>query len=188
MKDFLLRWDFFYTFLQGSPNPQNYELAPQVPENNYQCSPSSLKINSHYPQIPKTPGAPCADPGFFVRGVQVNLTKKLWQRFFWSTAYFTEVKWLIFLKKTIIFQGSRGGPTFSRGGGGFQLFPVGGGVQLLIPYRTHITFDLPGGGGVRTPCRPSGSALGPHLQFYQWPGFYLVLVLRDWWMHGWVDK
>ena len=33
-------------------------------------------------------------------------------------AYFTEVKWLI-SKKTIIFQGSRGGggPTFSRGGG-----------------------------------------------------------------------
>ena len=29
-------------------------------------------------------------------------------------AYFTEVKWLI-SKKTIIFQGSRGGPTFSRG-------------------------------------------------------------------------
>ena len=36
--------------------------------------------------------------------------------FFKSSAYFTEVKWLI-SKKTIIFQGSRRGPTFSRGGG-----------------------------------------------------------------------
>ena len=43
--------------------------------------------------------------------------------FFLSSAYFTEVKWLI-SKKTIIFQGSRGGPTFSRGGG-VQLFPGG---------------------------------------------------------------
>ena len=63
-------------------------------------------------------------------GVQVNLSKKLRQRFFfflfflYSSAYFTEVKWLI-SKKTIIFQGSRGGPTFSRGGGGAQLFPGG---------------------------------------------------------------
>ena len=81
----------------------------------------------------------CADPGIFVRGggVQVNLTKKALTTFIYflifylilfnSSAYFTEVKWLIL--KTIIFQGSRGGPTFSRGGGG------GGGVQLLIPYR-----------------------------------------------------
>ena len=46
-----------------------------------------------------------------------------------SLAYFTEVNWLI-SKKTIIFQGSRGGPTFSRGGSNFFQ-----GVQLLIPYR-----------------------------------------------------
>ena len=51
-------------------------------------------------------------------GVRVNLTKKSPDDvFFWSSAYFTEVKWLI-SKKTIIFQGSGGGPTFSRGGGG----------------------------------------------------------------------
>ena len=41
-----------------------------------------------------------------------------------SSAYFTEVKWLI-SKKTIIFQGSRGGPTFSRGGGGSNFFQGG---------------------------------------------------------------
>ena len=57
-----------------------------------------------------------------------------------------------YLKKTIIFQGFRGGgggqhlpgggPTFSRGG-----------VQISI--ETHITCDIPGGPG---PLSPSGSA------------------------------
>ena len=95
----------------------------------------------------------CADPGIFVRGVQVNLTKKLRQRFFlfvfffYSSAYFTEVKWLI-SKKTIIFQGSRGGPTFSRGGG--PTFSRGS--NCLFPIETHITCDFPGGGP--DPCPP----------------------------------
>ena len=40
------------------------------------------------------------------------------------------------------FQGSRGGPTFS-GGGGVQLFP--GGFNCLYPIETHITCDVPGG-------------------------------------------
>ena len=31
---------FVFTLLQGSLNPQNYELAPQILENNYQCSPA----------------------------------------------------------------------------------------------------------------------------------------------------
>ena len=44
-------------------------------------------------------------------------------------AYFTEDKWLI-SKKTIIFHGSRGDPTFSRAGPTFS-----NGVQLLIPYK-----------------------------------------------------
>ena len=46
-------------------------------------------------------------------------------------------------KKTIIFHGFRGCPTFSRG---FQLFPGGGGggVQMLISIETHITCDFPG--------------------------------------------
>ena len=64
-------------------------------------------------------------------GVQVNLTKKALTTFFlffYSSTYFTEVKWLI-SKKTIMFQGSGGGPLFSRG---VLIFP-GGGVQLLIP-------------------------------------------------------
>ena len=45
------------------------------------------------------------------------------------------------------FQGSRGDPTFSRGGGGggVQLFP--GGSICLYPIETHITCDFPGWGG-----------------------------------------
>ena len=39
-------------------------------------------------------------------------------------------------EKTILFQGSRRGLTFSRGGG--QLFP-GRGVQMPISIETHIT-------------------------------------------------
>ena len=57
------------------------------------------------------------------------------------------------------FQGSGGGPTFSRR---VQLFP-GGGVQLLIPIETHITCDFPGG-WVWTPSPP----LDPHLSLWLW--------------------
>ena len=68
---------------------------------------------------------------------------------------------MVISKKTIIFKGFRGGPTFSRGGGR-QLFPWrGGGVQWVISIETHITCDFPGGGGGgggRTPYPPSGSA------------------------------
>ena len=42
-------------------------------------------------------------------------------------------------------------------GGGVQLFPGGGGVQLLIPYRNPITCDFPGGSG------PTDHPLDPHL-------------------------
>ena len=48
--------------------------------------------------------------------------------FFLSLAYFTEVKWSI-SKKSIIFQSSRGGPTFSRGGGS-NFFQGGGGGPI----------------------------------------------------------
>ena len=94
----------------------------------------------------------CADPGIFVRGggIQVSLTKKALTT---SSAYFTEVKWSI-SKKSIIFQGSRGGPTFSRGGGG------GRGSSCLFPVETHITCDFPGGSGPPVPPPPP---LDPHL-------------------------
>ena len=54
-----------------------------------------------------------------------------------------------------IFQGSGRGPTIFQG---VQLFPEG--VQLPIPYRNpYILVIFQGGGGVRTPCPPSGSAI-----------------------------
>ena len=57
----------------------------------------------------------------------------------------------------ILYQGSRGGPLFSRrGGGGVQLFQ-GGGVQMLISIETHIrTCYFPG--ACTDPLSPSGSA------------------------------
>ena len=59
----------------------------------------------------------------------------------------------------ILYQGSRGGPLFSRGGGGFKLFPGGGGVQMLISLETHKrTCYFPG--GCLDPLSPSGSAHG----------------------------
>ena len=47
---------------------------------------------------------------------------------------------MVISKKTIIFQGFRGGPTFSRGGPAFSR-----GVQMLISIETHQTCDFPGG-------------------------------------------
>ena len=62
---------------------------------------------------------------------------------------------MVISKKTIIFQGFRGGPTYSRGSNFFQGW---GEVQMLISIETHITSDFPGGWGVRAPYSPSGSA------------------------------
>ena len=60
----------------------------------------------------------------------------------------------------ILYQGSRGGPFFSSGGGGCQTFSRG--VQMLISLETHIRtsyFPGGGGGGVRTPY----PTLDPHM-------------------------
>ena len=55
----------------------------------------------------------------------------------------------------ILYQGSKGGPLFSRGG--CQTFSRGG-VQMLVYLETHIdTCYFPG--GVRTPYTP----LDPHM-------------------------
>ena len=67
----------------------------------------------------------------------------------------TEVKWLI-SKKIIIFQGSGGGPTFSRGSNFFQ----GGGSNCLFPIETHIPCDFP---GESKPPVPPPPPLDPHL-------------------------
>ena len=97
----------------------------------------------------------CRSSRIFRQGGPGQSDKKALTTFFFLVlSLFSEVKWSI-SNKAIIFQGSRGGPTFSRG---VQLFPGvcgGGGSNCLFPIETHITCDFPGGGGgVRTPCPP----------------------------------
>ena len=48
---------------------------------------------------------------------------------------------MVYLRKTILFQGSGGGPTFPGGPIYFQ------GVQMLISIETYRTCDFPEGGG-----------------------------------------
>ena len=74
---------------------------------------------------------------------------------------------MVNFKEIYFFQGSRGGPTFSRGGGGSNFFQ--GGSNCLFPIETHITCDFPGGSG--TPVPPSGSALDPPLKNHKNIGF-----------------
>ena len=57
---------------------------------------------------------------------------------------------MVISKKTIIFQGFRGGQYFPEG---VQLFP--GGVQMLISIEPHKTCDFPGG------SRPPIPSLNP---------------------------
>ena len=65
----------------------------------------------------------------------------------------------------ILYQGSRGGPLFSRG---VSNFFGGGGVQLLICIETNVhTCYFPG--GVRTPYPP----LDPHMGYVIITGQYL---------------
>ena len=67
--------------------------------------------------------------------------------FFLSSAYSSEVKWLI--SKKTHFSRFQGGPTFSRGGGG---------SNCLFPIETHIACDFPGGSGPLFP-----PPLDPHM-------------------------
>ena len=96
-------------------------------------------------------------------GVQVSLTKKSSDNVFFCfflvlSLFYRSLEWSI-SKKSIIFQGSRGGPTFSRGGGS-NFFQGGGGSNSLFPIETHITCYFPGGGGGPDPLSPP---LDPHL-------------------------
>ena len=58
MTAFSLRLNIFFTFLQGSLNPKNYEPTPESPENNYQFSPDPRKLKAILPRSPKPMGAP----------------------------------------------------------------------------------------------------------------------------------
>ena len=92
--------------------------------------------------------SPCPDPGIFVRGGPGQSDKKkalttFFFFFFFSPPLILQTSNGQFQRNLIIFQGSRGGPTFSRG---VQLFPGGGegGSNCLFPIETHITCDFPG--------------------------------------------
>ena len=102
-------------------------------------------LNSMYHRTPT-----CADPGIFVRGVQVSLTKKALTTFFFFFFFFFLVLSLFYRSRMVgfkeIYQFSR-----IRGGGGRS--NIGGGSNCLFHIETHITCDFPGG-GVRTPCPP----------------------------------
>ena len=67
------------------------------------------------------------------------------------TLQFTEGSNGFIAEKTILilYQGSRGGPLFSRGGGGLTFFKGGG--QMPISIETHIRTCYFPEGGVRTP-------------------------------------
>ena len=74
-------------------------------------------------------------------------------------------------QRSIVFQGSRWGPIFSRGSNFFQ-----GVSNCLFPIETHILCDFPE--GVRTPCPPpSGSAhawCSPHSFMVKATVHYLI--------------
>ena len=68
---------------------------------------------------------------------------------------------MVISKKTIIFKGFRGGPTFQGGEGNFFHGGGGGGVQWVLPIVTHITCDFPGWGG-----GPHIPPLDLHMRFH----------------------
>ena len=118
----------------------------------------------------------CADPGIFVRGVQVNLTKKLWQRFFLVLSLFYRSQMVKFKENYHFSRFQRGSNIFQ--GGGVQLFP--GGSNCLFPIETHITCAFPGGSG--SPAPPP--SLDPHLHAsFEW----LTKTLVGHCMHTVVD-
>ena len=56
---------------------------------------------------------------------------------------------MVWLQRKLYFSNDPEGVNYFQG---VQLFPGGGGVQMLISIETHMTCDFPGvGGGVRTP-------------------------------------
>ena len=88
----------------------------------------------------------CADPGIFVRGVQVRLTKKAKKKFF----FFFLVLSLFYRSQMVNFKEIYHFSRFQRGSNFFQ----GGGSNCLFPIETHITCDFPGGGGSGPPVPP----------------------------------
>ena len=66
---------------------------------------------------------------------------------------------MVLLQRKLYFSKDPEGVQHFPVGVGVQLFPgEGGEVQILFSIKRHINCDFPGGGGVRTPYPPSGSA------------------------------
>ena len=102
---------------------------------------------------------------FWSVGVHVSQTKtKLWQRFFVVLSLYYRSQKVNF-KGIYHFSRFKRGSNIFQGGGGVPTFSRGGGSNCIFPIETHITCDFPGGGGVRTPCPPSGSALACNYHF-----------------------
>ena len=96
----------------------------------------------------------CADPGIVFRGSRPDVQKTVWTTFFFFSPQlilqFTEgVQWF-YNRENYTFEGSRGDPPFSKGGGStFSTW-----VQMLISIEIHITCDFQGGGGGPGPLSP----------------------------------
>ena len=78
----------------------------------------------------------CADPGIFSGGSRSDGQKTVWTMFFLVLNLFYSLQRGsngFITEKTILLQGSRGGPTFSGGWvGGLGNFFQGGGVQIRV--------------------------------------------------------
>ena len=87
-------------------------------------------------------------------GAQTQLTEKSSDNLELGILQFTvEVQWFI-LRKTIVFQGFRGVPSFSKGVRKFS----GVGIKMLISIEPRSTYDFPGGVGGFRPYPTSVSA------------------------------
>ena len=89
-----------------------------------------------------------ADPGIFVRGVQVNQIKKALTTLFFLVHSLFYRSQLVNFKENYHFSRFQRGSNIFQGGG--SNFCQGGGSNCLFPIETHITCDFSvgeGGGG-----------------------------------------
>ena len=102
---------------------------------------------------------------FLLEGVQVNLTKNALTTFFLYVCFFL-VLGSFYRSQMVIFKENYHFSRFRREskifqGAGSNFFQGGGvGVQLLIPYRNHITCDFPGGSVPPFPQVPFNKKVG----------------------------
>ena len=98
--------------------------------------------NLNVPEMRLLHSLRCADPGIFVRGGEAGRPDC---RKTTATTLF-----LIFNPQQIL-QFYRGGVQYFSGGSNFFQGGGGGGVQMLISIKTHITCDFPEGSGPPVP-------------------------------------